>query len=222
MLARSLTTAYSIVGIPLFLLYLSVVGERLARIIGRLTCCCDRQSRRARLRSAYRQKYSDVTLTLQPIRNGHVAQLETNNDEHSDSLKRPPDDNCCAAQVPLFVCAGLLAVFVGVASLVLGLVEPELGFVDSLHLVVNLLLTLGFAGNVLPGMSGEGKAAAASNGQGSLVLLTFVILLGMTLLSSSFNVIMEASRSLSPAGGPSAGPRNTTYHHMPSPSRQIS
>ncbi|XP_045023037.1 uncharacterized protein LOC123467037 [Daphnia magna] len=86
-LARSLTTGYSLLGIPLFLLYLSVVGERLARIINRMTlsccCCCNdnvagpagddeedeengngRPGRR-RL-GAYRQ-YSDVTLALQPV-----------------------------------------------------------------------------------------------------------------------------------------------------------
>merc|ERR1740128_1046599 len=41
LLSRGLTIAYSIFGIPLFLLYLSVVGERLGRVI---TSCCSSNS----------------------------------------------------------------------------------------------------------------------------------------------------------------------------------
>ncbi len=239
MLSRSLTTAYSIVGIPLFLLYLSVVGERMARIIARMACCCCCCVRRdgAGSRRAY-QQYADVTLALQPMGNGHAVQLEASLPPGSGSLRsirehNHPNNsgNCCSNQVPLLMCAGLLAVFVGTGSLLLAVMEPQLSFIDSLHLIVNLLLTLGFAGNVLPGMSAEGsinttKDPSSKNpSQGSVILLTVLILLGMTLLSSSVNVIMEASKS-STSGQVSGHNKNnsttaTTYHHMPSPSRQI-
>lgn len=244
-LSRSLTTAYSIVGIPLFLLYLSVVGERMARIIARMACCCCCCCVRrdgAGSRRAY-QQYADVTLALQPMGNGHAVQLEASLPPGSGSLRsirernhhaNSRNSNCCSNQVPLLMCAGLLAVFVGTGSLLLAVMEPQLSFVDSLHLIVNLLLTLGFAGNVLPGMSAEGsiinsttsKDPSSKNpSQGSVILLTVLILLGMTLLSSSVNVIMEASKS-STSGQVSGHNKSnnttaTTYHHMPSPSRQI-
>lgn len=272
LLARSLTTAYSLLGIPLFLLYLSVVGERLARIINRMTasccCCCDGREligdedasgrpNRRRL-GAYRQ-YSDVTLALQPMSyqqghghgqtgsNGHVSQLEmAQNEGHFKNGAVGSGGNlasiyCCASdttQVPLLVCAGLLAVFIGLSSLLLVLFEPQLGFVESLHLTVNLLMTLGFAGNLLPGMSAEAAAmldpADTKDGrhhqgvgsQVSLILVACLILLGTTLLSSSFNVLMDSISHIRAVGGPAAGqnePRTaTTYHHMPSPSRQLS
>lgn len=251
LLARSLTTAYSLLGIPLFLLYLSVVGERLARVINRMTCsccccCCDgsgdegisgRPGRR-RL-GAYRQ-YSDVTLALQPMAfhaegNGHVSQLEL----AGSGTPQPPaflkNGVCCCGspadttQVPLLVCAGLLAVFIGLASLLLVLFEPQLGFVDSLHLTINLLMTLGFAGNLLPGMSAEdGDKDGRLGSQLSLILVACLILLGTTLLSSSFNVLMDSinHKTGGSGGGESAGTTTTrsgtTYHHMSSPSRQHS
>ena len=245
LLARSLTTAYSLLGIPLFLLYLSVVGERLARVINRMACscccCCDGQreeGRPGRRRiGAYRQ-YSDVTLALQPMAyhaesNGHVSQLELTGTPQP-TLKNGAMSACCSthdttAQVPLLVCAGLLAVFIGLASLLLVLFEPQLGFVDSLHLTINLLMTLGFAGNLLPGMSAEGAALDGKDGrqgvgsQLSLLLVACLILLGTTLLSSSFNVLMDSINSGKSTGPPSGTSRSaTTYHHMPSPSRQLS
>ena len=245
LLARSLTTAYSLLGIPLFLLYLSVVGERLARVINRMACscccCCDGQreeGRPGRRRiGAYRQ-YSDVTLALQPMAyhaesNGHVSQLELTGTPQP-TLKNGAMSACCSthdttAQVPLLVCAGLLAVFIGLASLLLVLFEPPLGFVDSLHLTINLLMTLGFAGNLLPGMSAEGAALDGKDGrqgvgsQLSLLLVACLILLGTTRLSSSFNVLMDSINS-GKSTGPSSGTSRsaTTYHHMPSPSRQLS
>ena len=44
--------------------------------------------------------------------------------------------------------AALLAVFIGLVSLLLVLFEPQLGFVDSFHLTINLLMTLGLC-NIL-------------------------------------------------------------------------
>lgn len=209
---------------------------------------------------AYRQ-YSDVTLALQPMSyqhgqghgqtgsNGHVSQLEMaqNDGQFKNTAAIGSGGNlasvyCCCApdttQVPLLVCAGLLAVFIGLSSLLLVLFEPQLGFVESLHLTVNLLMTLGFAGNLLPGMSAEAAAlldpADTKDGrhhqgvgsQVSLILVACLILLGTTLLSSSFNVLMDSISHIRSVGGPASGqnePRTaTTYHHMPSPSRQLS
>jgi hypothetical protein len=293
LLAKSLTTAYSLLGIPLFLLYLSVVGERLARIINRMTlsccCCCNdnmavisgddeddeenqtgsgRPGGRRRL-GAYRQ-YSDVTLALQPMSfrgagsNGHAGgQQESGStagagQSYKDdaamaggrrrSLLASSSSACCSAspdttQVPLLVCAGLLAIFVGLASFLLVLFEPQLGFSGSLHLTINLLMTLGFAGNLLPGMSAEAvhgdgpedPSGSRSHPQGvgsqiSLIIVACLILLGTTLLSSSFTVLMDnisqtRSASIGPADAARTPTRSATttancYH--PSPTRQFS
>lgn len=223
------------------MLYLSVVGERLARIITQAACCCCcccccfRRGRRRAGSSRSYEHYNDVTLmALQPMGNGHVAQLEMTASNVNGSTGRTAN-KCCSNQVPLLMCAALLAVFIGTGSLLLGIVEPELGFMGSLYLLVNLLLTLGFAGNVLPGMTAEhqpgGKANQSGPPQGSLILVTILILLGTTLLSSSFNVVMEASRSSSSTTSTTTTTTTSTstshrtalstYQHMPSPSRQI-
>ncbi|KAI9552979.1 hypothetical protein GHT06_020865 [Daphnia sinensis] len=287
-LARSLTTGYSLLGIPLFLLYLSVVGERLARVINRMTltcCCCCNDSVAApaaedeededngngrpgrRRLGAYRQ-YSDVTLALQPMSfrgagsNGHVVQPEATASSSATVQPLFKSDAIIAGrhlsasvgcsnssdttQVPLLVCAGLLAVFVGLASFLLVLFEPQLGFFGSLHLTINLLMTLGFAGNLLPGMSAEAAGPIEGGGVGhrddksqavgsqiSLVIVACLILVGTTLLSSSFSVLMDnISLAKSPGGSTADGPGSRDarsvpnsaayYHHMPSPNRQFS
>lgn len=214
-------------------------------------CYCDDQrrneeggSRSARRRLGVYRQYSDVTLALQPMSyhdgptgesNGHVSQLEMSNsgDQRSSRLyKRGGASVGCGTtdttQVPLLVCAGLLAVFIGLASLLLVLFEPQLSFIDSLHLTVNLLMTLGFAGNLLPGMSAEASALEGKDGrqasQISLLIVACLILVGTTLLSSSFNVLMDSISHIRSAGSVSATSRTnnpTTYHHMPSPSRQL-
>jgi hypothetical protein len=239
-----------------------VVGERLARIINRMTlsccccCCCNDTAvisssagdadedddenavanRRTTRIGAYRQ-YSDVTLALQPMSssyrsggsNGHVIHQQQQTAEmNQQPLNHIKNDrhSCIASdttQVPLLVCAGLLAIFVGFASFLLVLFEPQLGFFGSLHLTINLLMTLGFAGNLLPGMSAEtimsGESTAANaaghhqqqqqsrhhhqqsgsiGSQMSLIIVACLILVGTTLLSSSFSILMD---NISGGGG---------------------
>ena len=103
LLSRGLTIAYSIFGIPLFLLYLSVVGERLGRVI---TSCCSskstiRQSQRGNNHNDDGQvgfHYHDVNMVLQPINhqncNGNSHNLvveDSNEDVLMDSIESHQD-----------------------------------------------------------------------------------------------------------------------------------
>ena len=254
-LARGLTTLYSLLGIPLFLLYLSVVGERLARVINRVTCsccccccsCCDDGRHRRTRRTSYRP-YGDVP--LQPVTysmgNGHaVAQFDKQTTRHqlpliepvpsSDGVVVQPAQYCCSSasltphgsmpganQVPVVICAGMVAVFVSLSGLLIVLFEPQLSFTDSLHLTVNLLMTLGFAGNLLPGTALEGQVPGS---QVSLVVISCLIVAGTTLLSASFNVLMDsfgprpAKTNVMAPPTASNHASSTTYHHVPSPTR---
>jgi hypothetical protein len=160
--------------------------------------------------------------------NGHVIHQQQQTAEmNQQPLNHIKNDrhSCIASdttQVPLLVCAGLLAIFVGFASFLLVLFEPQLGFFGSLHLTINLLMTLGFAGNLLPGMSaetimsaGESTANAGHHqqqqqsrhhhqqsgsigSQMSLIIVACLILVGTTLLSSSFSILMD---NISGGGG---------------------
>lgn len=255
-LARGLTTLYSLLGIPLFLLYLSVVGERLARVINRVacSCCCcccsccdDGRHRRSTRRPSYRP-YGDVP--LQPVTysmgNGHaVAGFDKQTTRHqlpliepvpsSDGVVvRPSAQFCCSSapltahgsmpganQVPVVICAGMVAVFVSLSSLLIVLFEPQLSYADSLHLTVNLLMTLGFAGNLLPGTALEGQQPGS---QASLVVVSGLIVAGTTLLSASFNVLLDSFGPRPPkidGALPAASNHasSATYHHVPSPTR---
>lgn len=92
LLSRSLTIAYSIFGIPLFLLYLSVVGERLGRVI---TGCCSSKSTLSQGRRGSSREdddpvafhYHDVNMAVQPINhqncngNSHSLVVEDANED---------------------------------------------------------------------------------------------------------------------------------------------
>ena len=72
----------------------------------------------------------------------------------------------------------------------------DLSFIDGFHLIVNLLLTLGFA-HILPGMNGEqnGAVAVKSTSQLSLVLITFLILFGnIVFIFSYINIVTYNSQ----------------------------
>ena len=92
----------------------------------------------------------------------------------------------CFVQVPIIVCFLLVIAYIGLGSLLLVIME-DVSFIDGFHLIINLLLTLGFA-HLLPGMNGEesGAVAVKSTSQLSLVLITFLILFGIVLLIKPF------------------------------------
>ena len=162
-------------------------------------------------------RYGDVAMALQPMtqrnQNGHVL-APTDSNEAMDDMPAPQPSMTsrlkCSAQVPIIICFFLIITYIGLGSLLLVIME-DLSFVDGLHLIINLLLTLGFA-HLLPGMNGEqsGAVAVKSTSQLSLIVITFLILFGMTLLSSSFNVWIENRNNT----------KTVTYHHIASPGRQ--
>jgi len=86
LVARSLTIMYSLVGIPLFLVYLSIVGERVARVIQTWRCCpsclCCRKSHQHNRRPPTYGAYSDVAMPLESFTalqprsaNGHAGRI---------------------------------------------------------------------------------------------------------------------------------------------------
>ena len=251
-LGRCLTTAYSIFGVPLFLIYLSVTGERLAGLIVRLSGSCHREERQqqANYHRGNNHQQNDGTAAmlagtsfgqLTTGSNGHAIHHydETTtvdsvlNDENEDQRKCR-SRNCGSwsfigrQQVPVFICAGLLAVLVLVGVVMLSWLDPSLDYADSLHLLANLLLTLGFAGHMLPGLSlGQQQQQSVHSSATTAVLLlatATLIVIGMTLLSATFNVIAECNSSSSSSASPpinrTAHP-HVTYRHVPSPSQQI-
>jgi len=96
LLSRSLTIAYSVFGIPLFLLYLSVVGERLGRVI--TGCCSSKSTARQGQSNNYDDDdpitfhYHDVNMVVQPINhqncNGNSHSLVVG-DSNEDVLMNP-------------------------------------------------------------------------------------------------------------------------------------
>ena len=235
LLARCLTVAYSIIGIPLFLLYLSVAGERLARAISEMTCrclcccCCCYDNNRAfsrnrRLHQPF--QYGDVAdvVNLQSMsrmgagQNGHMVPIDSGYDDFqqmpikSTSSWPPGADKCCR-NAPLIACLVLMTAYIAVGSVVMSVMQ-DLSYVESVHLIFNLLLTLGF-GTLLAGMSAEDsetlKGDAADAHQVSLIVITVYVVVGMTLLASCFNILLDTRSS-----------KSVTYHYVPSLNSRLS
>ena len=269
MLSRILTTAYSLFGVPLFLLYLSVTGERLARLIVRLSGSCSdscqqrrRHHRELNHRSNSNAYNSDGAAMLAGTSfgqlnhasgggsNGHAVHESVTDDSVIHDDRRSSSSCCCCCssaaiigrrQVPVLICAGLLAVLAVTGVLMLSWLDPSLDYDDSLHLLANLLLTLGFAGHLLPGLSAESSSNGSGSGSSSttttttttsvlLLATATLIILGMTLLSAMFNVIVECITSSNSEAMVSSDPGcvssshyrpHVTYRHVPSPSQQI-
>ena len=176
--------------------------------------------------------YCDVTLPLEPMStlqrsgglNGHAVAIGADAAMTygvADDLPPPPSPDSaasrCRAKVPVLFCLVLFIVYVCLGSGLLALME-DLPLVDGIHLTINLLLTLGF-GTLLPGMNGEHSDGLFTNSsQVSLFIMALYIISGMTLLASSFNVLLDGGKGH--VTGSTNPARATSYQAFPSPNQR--
>ena len=100
----------------------------------------------------------------------------------------------CRAKVPVFIYILVIPLYIGFGGLILFIMEA-VPLLDGIYLIVNILLTLGFA-TLLPGMNGESDGIYRNTtSQLSLIVLAFYVIGGMTLLTSSFTVMAGYTRT---------------------------
>lgn len=199
---KIVTILYAIVGIPLMLLYLTNIGDILAKAfkyVYRRLCTCDHHRggdssvRRAQAYTTRRAAGAHVNhialeqglLAGEGIngftavdRMGHDAKLDTYMDPFQDE-ERP------RVTVPIFLCMTIIGGYI-CGGAVLFSVWEEWNYLDGSYFCFVTLSTIGF-GDLVPGDT----VVSDSGSQEKLVICSLYLLVGLALIAMCFNLVQE-------------------------------
>ncbi|XP_076363166.1 TWiK family of potassium channels protein 7-like [Tachypleus tridentatus] len=197
---KLVTIVYAIVGIPLMLLYLTNIGNILAKsfryVYGRVcTCKSSEHYTKGRNVEDYRVKHivaHNVSGRQKALEHGaqdevHVSpgdevRIEAipNNEIHDDSNIQKP-----VVTVPITLCLLVLVSYISGGAIVFSLWEGW-GFLDGSYFCFVTLSTIGF-GDLVPGDS----VVSDRGSQEKLVICSLYLLIGMALIAMCFNLMQE-------------------------------
>ncbi|XP_065571275.1 two pore potassium channel protein sup-9-like [Artemia franciscana] len=183
------TTCYAAVGIPLFLLYLSSIGESFASVlreVRRKLCLFPRQRDRNRLKRASTNSVSN-NYSYPPSLQDTCFLTDVKND--LSSQKYPTNSSTPeVVYVPISACFLLVAGYIVFGGFLFASIE-NWDVVDSICLCFNLLATVGF-GTLIPGTRlNEGNLQETKTL--SLVLFYLYIIIGMAFMATCFAALQE-------------------------------
>ncbi|XP_044002701.1 uncharacterized protein LOC122848588 isoform X2 [Aphidius gifuensis] len=207
MWGKVITIGYAIAGMPLFLLYLSNIGDILARSFKwtYARCCLCRCRKRPRVprdpRSSVREPKKNTwqMVKLQSGRldtvsiDGEIESMSksTGSDEDNDDESEDDDDDESGRYdpqritVPLTLCLGIMVGYVCGGALLFSKWE-DWDFLDGSYFCFVSLSTIGF-GDIVPGdkiYSGQGIEL-------SFIFCSMYLMLGMALIAMCFNLMQE-------------------------------
>ncbi|CAG9861990.1 unnamed protein product [Phyllotreta striolata] len=198
------TIVYAIIGMPLFLLYLSNIGDIMARsfkwIYAKccLCRCCPGVAKRRALRKIRREKRmqmdydSDVTgsdVTEVSISN---PPLGPRHSTVSEALTEELDTDVQNVPVPVTVCLAIMVGYICSGALLFCKWEEHWTFMDASYFCFISLSTIGF-GDLVPGdkIYGRGRDFYAEVLELSFVFCSIYLMLGMALIAMCFNLMQE-------------------------------
>ncbi|XP_065301897.1 TWiK family of potassium channels protein 7-like [Dermacentor albipictus] len=208
---KIVTILYAIVGIPLMLLYLTNIGDILAKAfkyVYRRLCSCDHRgadssSRRAQAASYYGSStrraaggahcrvnhiaLEDGLLTGEAI-NGFAAPDRIGQDAKLDAYVDPFLDDLeerPRVTVPILLCMTIIGGYI-CGGAVLFSVWEEWNYLDGSYFCFVTLSTIGF-GDLVPGDT----VVSDSGSQEKLVICSLYLLVGLALIAMCFNLVQE-------------------------------
>ncbi|CAH0387891.1 unnamed protein product [Bemisia tabaci] len=196
---KLVTILYAIGGVPLFLLYLSNIGDLLAtsfKWIYAKCCLCrgcpykKRASRMARRHNSRGSGHWQDEI-------GETTEGEDSDDEDSISFNGDPQ----TVTVPVFLCLIIMVGYV-VGGATLFSKWEDWDLLDGSYFCFISLSTIGF-GDIVPGdkitgggTSGDGSGGGGGGGPEAMIELSFIfcslyLMLGMALIAMCFNLMQE-------------------------------
>lgn len=184
---KVLCIIYAIIGIPLMLLYLTNIGDILAKsfryVYGGL-CTCKQdpgKDRRNRNRYLVQRNISSVSGTI----TNTSDQVSRNADSIEMSFELSSKGKANRVHVPITLCLMILASYVCGGGALFAIWE-DWNYLDGSYFCFVTLSTIGF-GDLVPGASVVGN----SGSQEKLVICSLYLLAGMALLAMCFNLMQE-------------------------------
>ncbi|XP_022238374.1 TWiK family of potassium channels protein 7-like [Limulus polyphemus] len=197
---KLVTIVYAIIGIPLMLLYLTNIGDILAksfRYVYRRMCTCKSSEHYTKGRNVenYRVKHivaHNVSGRQKALEHGvqdeiivspgDEVRIEAipNNELHEDLDFQKP-----GVTVPITLCLLILVGYISGGAIIFSLWEGW-GFLDGSYFCFVTLSTIGF-GDLVPGDS----VVSDQGSQEKLVICSLYLLIGMALIAMCFNLMQE-------------------------------
>jgi len=197
-IGKIVTIFYAVLGVPLFLLYLSNIGNILATSFKwTYSRICKCQIRRRR---AYNERYRVQTLTQQI----HPGMMRLPEDKIEDSISAAesfsvcsvtedtnPFENTSQVAVPITLSLTVMICYICGGAILFGEWEGW-DFLDGFYFCFITLSTIGF-GDILPGDAVDQDENEAKIGliNVQFIFCSLYILLGMAVIAMCFNLMQE-------------------------------
>ncbi|CAL1292401.1 unnamed protein product [Larinioides sclopetarius] len=200
------TIIYAIIGIPLMLLYLTNIGDILAKsfryVYGRICSCGSSDPYKRRRHNNHHHHPSENYRVHHIVAHNSPKRHHPNSEPGvQDKLHMPPEDEVRIenmadldldieyekprVSVPITLCLLILVSYISGGAVLFSLWEGW-GFLDGSYFCFVTLSTIGF-GDLVPGdsvVSDEGT-------QEKLVICSLYLLIGMALIAMCFNLMQE-------------------------------
>ncbi|CAK9800982.1 Potassium channel subfamily K member 18 [Anthophora quadrimaculata] len=200
---KMVTIVYAIIGLPLFLLYLSNIGDILAKSFKWIYArCCLCKCRRRPLEIATRgSNYADADVRRNHWQFAEVNGREINSismdkensfevDGSKDGDRTDEDDDSSSydpqrVTVPLTLCVAIMVGYIWAGAILFSEWE-DWNMLDGSYFCFVSLSTIGF-GDIVPG----DKIYAAQGLDLSFIFCSMYLMLGMALIAMCFNLMQE-------------------------------
>ncbi|KAG4079228.1 hypothetical protein HA402_006951 [Bradysia odoriphaga] len=202
-IGKMATIVYAMIGMPLFLLYLSNIGDVLAKsfkwIYAKVFLCriCPgvakrralRERRKMRAQNNINERDYHIEEALENI--STISSISQRSDEDlEDDIVEDIEGATNTVTVPITVCLMIMTGYILMGSLIFRMWEKDWRFLDGCYFCFISLSSIGF-GDIVPGKALVSQSS--DNFEGRFIACAFYLLLGMALIAMCFNLMQVRS-----------------------------